>query len=141
MFWIVVVAVLLLVVIGLLRPGTGHTGFGWLTALVAVVGLVAAVVCWWARRRPLRADDEPTLARSYVARLMLGVVVAEVPAIVGFAGTLVSDEPWPVLVGGGWALAALSLVAPTDADVERRQAELASEGSALSLRAALGADG
>lgn len=140
-FWSIVVGAVLLLVLGLVMPGEAKEGFGWLTALAAGVGAIAATAAWWIRRRPLRADDEPGLARAYVARVMLGVAIAEVPVAVGFAGTLVADEPWPVLVGVGLGLAALSLVAPTSADVDRRQAQLADAGSTLSLRDALGATG
>ena len=140
-FWTIVVGAILLLVLGLAMPGEAKEGFGWLTALAAAAGAIATAVAWWIRRRPLRADDEPGLARTYVARVLLGVAVAEVPIAVGFAGTLVADEPWPVLVGVGLGLAALSLVAPTNADVDRRQGELLDAGSALSLREALGATG
>jgi hypothetical protein len=137
-FWTIVVGVVLLLALGLLRPADARPGFGWLTALVAGTGAIAAAADRWIRRRPLRGRDEPGLARAYVARLMLGVAVAEVPVAVGFAGTLVAGEPWPVLLGAGSSLAALSFVAPTGADIDRRQSELTSTGSAMSLRNALG---
>ncbi len=140
-FWAIVVGAVLLLILGLVMPGDAKGGFGWLTALAAAVGAIATAAAWRIRRRPLRADDEPGLAREYVARVFLGAAVAEVPIAVGFAGTLVAAEPWPVLVGVGLGLAALSLVAPTSADVDRRQGELVDAGSALSLREALGATG
>ena len=140
-FWVIAVGVVLLVVLGLVMPGEAREGFGWLTVLVAVTGVIVAATDWWIRRRPLRGRDEPELARAYAARVMLGVAVAEVPVAIGFAGTLVAGEPWAVLVGAGSSLAALSFVAPTSADVDRRQAELAAVGSALSLRNALGDTG
>lgn len=140
-FWAVVLGVVLLPVMGLLIPEEGRDGFGWLNALVATVGAIVVAAAWWIRRRPLRGRDEPGLARAYVARIMLAVAVAEVPVAIGFAGTLVAGEPWPVLLGAGSSLAALSFVAPTSADVNRRQAELTATGSALSLRNALGDTG
>ena len=140
-FWVIAVGVVLLVVLGFVMPGEAREGFGWLTLLVAVTGVTVAATDWWIRRRPLRGRDEPGLARAYVARVMLGVAVAEVPVAIGFAGTLVAGEPWAVLVGAGSSLAALSFVAPTSADVDRRQAELTATGSALSLRNALGDTG
>ncbi|MGH2636872.1 MAG: hypothetical protein ACRDHU_12105, partial [Actinomycetota bacterium] len=76
---------------------------------------------------------------SYVGRVLLGAAVAETPVALGFAGTLIAGEPWPALVGGAWGLAALSFVAPTEADLDRRQAELTASGSSLSLRDALAA--
>jgi hypothetical protein len=108
---------------------------------VALVGGIVVGAAWWIRRRPLRvADDEAGLARVYVARALLGVALCEIPFAVGFAATLVADVPGPMLVGAGFGFVALWLVAPTDADVDRRQAELTAAGSTLSLRAALGAD-
>jgi hypothetical protein len=138
-FWVIVGIVVVLLVVGLLLPGDAKEGFGWLTAMVAGVGALIAAATWWIRRRPLKGDDGPELARSYVARLYLGIALAEIPVAVGFAGTLVADVPWPVVTGVGWSLVALSLVAPTNADVDRRQAQLADAGSAVSLREALGA--
>jgi hypothetical protein len=139
-FWFIAAGAVALLILGLVMPGEPRPGFGWLSGLAAAIGVIATAAAWWIRRRPLRADDEPGLASRYVTRILLGVAVSEVPFAVGFAGTLVADEPWPVLVGAGFGFAALSFVAPTDADVDRRQAELAAAGSALSLRGALGAD-
>jgi hypothetical protein len=139
LFWAMVAGVVLLITMGLLLPGEGRAGFGWLSPLVAATGAIAVTAAWWIRRRPLRAEDQPGLARSFVARALLGVAVSEIPFIVGFAATLVADEPWPVLVGAGFGFVALALVAPTDADLDRRQTELGAAGSALSLREALGA--
>jgi hypothetical protein len=138
-YWTIVAGAVLLLILGLVMPGEPREGFDWLTALVAVVGAVAVAIAWWARHRPLRAGDGPALARAYVGRLMLVVVVAEIPAALGFAATLVADVPWPALVGAGSSLAALFLVAPTAADVDRREAQLADGGTGPSLRDALGA--
>ncbi len=138
-FWVIVACVLVLLVVGLLLPGEARGEFGWLTALVAGLGVIVAAVSWRIRRRPLRGDDGPALARSYLARMYLGIALAEIPVAVGFAGTLVADVPWPLVTGVGWSLVALSFVAPTGSDVDRRQAQLADAGSAISLREALGA--
>jgi len=137
-FLVIAVGVVLLVVLGFVIPGEARDGFGRLTVLVAVTGATVAATDWWIRRRPLPGRDELGLARAYVARVMLAVAVAEVPVAIGFAGALVAGEPWPVLLGAGSSLAALSFVAPTSADIDRRQAELTTTGSALSLRNALG---
>jgi hypothetical protein len=138
-FWTIVAFVVLLIVLGFAIPSQARDGFDWLTAFVAVYGAVAAGLVRWIGRRPLRAADAPGLARSYVGRVMLCAAIAETPVAIGFAGTLVAGVPWPALLGGGWGLAALSFVAPTDSDIERRQAELTAAGSPLSLRDALGA--
>jgi hypothetical protein len=139
LFWATVVGVAGLVFVGLLLAREGRRGFGWLLPLVAATGAIAVAAACWIRRRPLRADDRPALARAFVGRVLLGVAIAEIPATIGFAATLVADEPWPVLVGAGFGFVTLALVAPTDADLDRRQAELAAAGSALSLREAVGA--
>jgi hypothetical protein len=136
-FWTIAAGVVALIVLGFAIPAEPREGFGWLTAFVAIFGAVVAAIVHWIRRRPLRATDGPALARSYLGRVLLGAALAETPVAVGFAGTLVSGEPWPSLLGGGWGLAALSFVAPTDADLDRRQVELGGSGSSLSLREAL----
>ena len=140
-FWAIVAGVLLLLALAVALPTQGRDGFGWLVPLVAGYGAIAAAVVAWIRRTPLRAIDGPDLARRYVARLMLGAAVAETPVALGFAGTLVAGDPWPGVLGAGWGILALSLVAPTNADLDRRQAELLSSGSPLSIRDALEAGG
>jgi hypothetical protein len=138
-FWTIVAFVVLLIVLAFAIPTETRQGFDWLTAFVAVYGAAAAGVVRWVGRRPLRATDASALAKAYAGRVMLCAAIAETPVAIGFAGTLVAGVPWPALLGGAWGLAALSFVAPTDADLERRQQELTASGSTLSLREALGA--
>jgi hypothetical protein len=137
-FWIILVEVILLLLVGFVRRADIREGFDWLVLLVVVFGGAAVGVVGRIRRRPLRATDAETLAASYVGRAMLGAAIAEMPVVLGFAGTLIVGRPWAALFGGVWGLAALWTVAPTETDIERRQAELAAAGSPLSLRGALG---
>jgi hypothetical protein len=138
-FWAIVAGVLVLLALAFALPTQDRDGFGWLVPLAAVEGGMATAIVAAIRRAPLRAVDGPDLARRYLARMMLGSAVAETPVAIGFAGTLVAGEPWPALLGGAWGIVALSLVAPTQADLDRRQGELVSAGSPLSIRDALGA--
>jgi hypothetical protein len=138
-FWAVVLGVIVLVAVGLLRPDREPAGFRWLGLLAAATGALVVAAVWWIRRRPMRADDDDGLARVFFARTVLGVAVSEIPFLVGFAGTMVAGDRWPVLVGTAFGAIALSLVAPTDREIDRRQAELGEAGSGLSLRDALGA--
>jgi hypothetical protein len=116
----------------------------WVPAAVAVVGLVDVVALSWVRRRPLpnpkpkqAFEPEQALAGAYFATMMIGISVGNVPQLLGFVGFFTTDRLWSYLIGMGFSFVCWALVAPTKADIERRQLELAERGSTLSLGVAL----
>lgn len=133
------VGLVLLTAVGVLLETDPEGGGTWFTSLAFGVGAASVIVVGGLRRRPFRAADEPGLASAFVTRVVIGLAVAEIPGLVGFVGRLLSGEAWPLVIGAGYALLALRLIYPTEADIDRREAELHAAGSPLSLRRALGA--
>ena len=106
---------------------------GWMAVAfpVVLVGCLAGVA--WARARPLVVSDETSLAGSYRTVFFLGVAYAEAAALFGFVGVFLVDRLTPYLIGLGVAVVGLTLIAPTRANIERRQREITAQGSTLSL--------
>jgi hypothetical protein len=112
---------------------TDGSGPDWFPIVVGAVGVWALAVILWVRRRPLDTTSLKALVASYRGMFYLGIGVAEVPVLVGFAGFFLTGELWAYLLGMTLGLLALVLVAPTRADIERRQQQIAAQGSSLSL--------
>lgn len=72
----------------------------------------------WARNRPLTVTSLETVAGSYKT-------------------ILVTHKLWVYLLGMAFGLAGLAQMAPTRGDIERRQQQIAAQGSPLSLLEAL----
>ncbi|HEV8621350.1 MAG TPA: hypothetical protein VGR33_00445, partial [Actinomycetota bacterium] len=58
-------------------------------------------------------------------------------ALFGFVGVFIGGSFWLYLLGLAFALPGLALIAPTRADIERRQRQIEAQGSSLSLLDAL----
>jgi hypothetical protein len=107
----------------------------WLVVLLGVVGLWRARA---ARNRPLRIESLENLAVSYRANFFLGIGAAEAPALFAVVGVLfLAAKLWIYVEGLAFAVVGLGLIAPTRADIERRQRQIQAKGSALSLLEAL----
>ena len=107
----------------------------WLVVLLGVVGLWRVRA---ARDRPLRIDSLDILAVSYRANFFLGVGAAEAPALVAFVSVFFfAAKLWVYVEGLAFAVVGLGFIAPTHADVKRRQRQLEAQGSSLSLLEAL----
>jgi hypothetical protein len=59
------------------------------------------------------------------------------PSVVAFIGTFFANKLWLYLVGLAFGFLGFALIAPTRADIERRQQQIAAQGSSLSLLEAL----
>jgi hypothetical protein len=106
----------------------------WIIAATGVFGLVGTLAV---RRRPLDMSSPVRLADSYRTAFFLGVAFSEMPALGAFVGAVVTGHLVVYVVGLGFAAAGMALVAPTKADIARRQRDLMARGSMLSLGRAL----
>jgi hypothetical protein len=87
----------------------------------------------WERRRPLVTSSLEALVGSYRSLMFIGVAFAESAAMMGFSGASITHKLWVYVVGMALGLFGLRWVAPTAADIERRQQQIATSGSPLSL--------
>jgi len=115
------------------RPDNVH----WLLFFVAGYGVLCLANILWLRRRPLMTNTPQTLAASYKAVMFIGIGCADSVALFGFVGIFIGGTIWLYLLGLAFALPGLALIGPTRADIERRQQQIAAQGSSLSLLEAL----
>jgi hypothetical protein len=111
-----------------------------LTATLAAAGgigafiAVVAIELTFAGSPP--ANDRRAL-QEYEARVTLGFVLGQAPAVLGFALAFVFGQLLPAVIGGGLAVACLIRARPSVTRVERLEAQWAVAGSDVSvLRAA-----
>lgn len=119
-----------------LGPREGPSNDGVLITEV-VLGSLVLVAVWWIRRRRLTATSEEVLAASYRSLFIVGLGFAEVPLLFGIVGSFFTMGLSVLVIGPVSSLVGLSLIAPTRADIERRQQEISTAGSPLSLLHAL----
>jgi hypothetical protein len=112
-------------------------GPGLTPVVVALSGVVCLLAITLLRCRPLVGDTQERLAVNYRASFFIGIGYAAIPALSGLYGTLIAQSLWIYLVGLPFSLVGFALIAPTKADIERRQQEIQSPGSPLSLGQAL----
>jgi hypothetical protein len=105
--------------------------------VVLVVGAAAFLLIRWIRNRPLRHDDHSGLAESYRGSVLIGIALAETPALVGFTGSFFIADIWPYLLAAAISTGLLLWIAPGRREIERRQRQIQEQGSPLSLGAAL----
>lgn len=74
-----------------------------------------------------------TLAASYRGVMFIGIGFADSVALFGFAGIFIGGKFWLYFLGLAFALVGLALIAPTRADIERRQRQIEAQGSTLTL--------
>lgn len=109
----------------------GEVGLWW--ALLVGIGTLDTAMVWWARTRPLDPSNPDSLRQSYVATFMLGTAVALSSALIGFVLVFITGHIEPLFVGMVFSLVGLAMIAPTRREIERREQELRSKGSPLSL--------
>lgn len=104
---------------------------------LAVLGIASLVLVERSRSTPLDIENPERLAESFRSRTFAGIGFAEAPALLAFVAVLASGSVWPYLVGLGFSLLGLWLIAPGARELARRQEEITSRGSPLSLVGAL----
>jgi hypothetical protein len=87
--------------------------------------------------RPHRGIVPQTLAESHRSAFFTGIGFAHAPALFGVAGVFVGGSLWIYLVGLPFALAGMTLIAPTRHNIEWKQREIDALGSPLSLGQAI----
>jgi hypothetical protein len=129
-----------LLFLGLLRitgPDTDRGG-RWVPIVVGIDGLIAIrLVMAFVRKQPLDASDLPSLAASYRALFLVGWAVVDGVVLFGFVGFFLAGHLWVYLLAIPPAAVGLGFLAPTRSEIDRRQRELRSMGSSLSLLEAL----
>jgi O-antigen/teichoic acid export membrane protein len=110
---------------------------GWVPWVLILIGIVSLAQVASIRRRSLPTTSPEALARLYRAWFFIGVSVASAAALWGFVGVFLGGSLWIYLVGLAFGLVGLWMIAPTRSDIERRQREITTAGSPLSLLDAL----
>lgn len=122
------------VVVAILLPGIGgESGLAPLAA--AVVGGYGAASLGVGPRLGRRLDctDEATLLATYRTRFFLRVAVAEVAALLGFVGFILSGAWWLYPLGAAFTLVGFARVAPTTGNLAMTDGELLAQGCHQSL--------
>ena len=119
------------------EPAESSSSSGIFAAGVAVAGLVGLGTIRYFAARPLETGDATQLAGSYRTAFYLKIALAQMPLLLGFAGSFVTDAWWVVLAGLPFSLAGFAMTAPTSGNLAREQARLRSQGSPLDLVEAL----
>ncbi len=116
-------------------------GFGTLPefpAMLVVIGVGAlSSAAPLLLRRDLSCEDDEQLAKSYVQRFFLRVAFAELSALMGFVGFIVSGAGWMYLLGAVFSAIGFARFAPTAERLRREQEELTAAGCHRSLLAVL----
>ena len=126
----ILVGVVLLFIVEVGSPGTFE-----LFPVILGAAEVAAVM--WSRARPLNAQNERELARSYNANFFRSFALAEAPLMISAGLALWRQELWPYLACLPFFFVAMALVAPGRRNLAAQQRELQSAGASLSLTSAL----
>jgi F0F1-type ATP synthase membrane subunit c/vacuolar-type H+-ATPase subunit K len=131
------------VVVPLVADDPGSTVPAVLPAALAIAAGVASVAGTIAIDRGLLArapaDDRAAVAELR-SRLVLQMAIAEFPALLAVALAFVLGPPWVATAGALPALAALLLVRPRPARLDRIDAAWRADGHDVSLRRALLSD-
>ena len=130
--------VLLFLVLAVVLPATPvDGGVPSVAVLLLAVGLVGPVGAAWARRRPIACGEPGAVASRFQTNLFIGLAVAEVPALLGFAASFLADAYWPYLAGLALAAVGFALIAPTRTRIAQADERLTRNGCRTSLREAL----
>ena len=125
------------------EKGATASGFSWFPLLVIAVGFYELGGLFWLRSdrwlRSKRAQPltPRTAAGAYVGAFFIGIGLALTPALVGFVGVFMTGELSSYLLGLAFAVPGFLFIAPTQADMERRQRQLNERGMSFSLGEAL----
>jgi hypothetical protein len=114
--------------------GTPEPALGSLVVVLSLAGLWTAR---WTARRELDLSNEGALAATYRAHFFLGFALNEAALLCAFALTFVVGEMWPYLLAFPFYLVGMWLIAPSKANLRRRQEQVTSQGSTMSVTRAL----
>jgi hypothetical protein len=109
----------------------------WVPIVVAILGAFHLFLAVRSSHRRMRAEDSRGLALSYRAIFFVSAAYAMTPFLVGVCGVFIGGSLWIALEGLAFTVPALTLVAPTRRNIERRQREIQEAGGTLSLGRAL----
>jgi hypothetical protein len=126
-----------LLILPAVSSGNGSDNVAWFPLFLAAYGVFCLANILRFQRRPLMTTSPQALAVSYRAFMFIGAGFADSVAFMGFAGVFLAGKSWLYLLGLMFALVGLTLVAPTEADIERKQRQVEAQGSPLSLLEAL----
>jgi hypothetical protein len=115
----------------------GRGDEGWIPFAVLALGVYSLVAVIHTNGRPLSTQSPEALAISYRARFFIGIGFAESAALFGTCGVFIGGSLWIYLVGLPFALAGFAIIAPTRANIERKQSKIQASGSSLSVGGAL----
>jgi len=133
--FVVSMVLILPIAFATIPSSTADPGWPWLALVLPVVGAVATLVVAVSLDRPLPCDT--TLVVSYQKRFFRYVAFSEAPALLGFVGAIVVENPWPYPVGLIFAAAGFAWLAPTRRNLERDQRALDARGCGRDLTAEL----
>jgi hypothetical protein len=128
---------LYLILLGFDRPWNDGSVPTRVVVGLTVLGVISLVLVERARQKPLEIESPERLAESFRSHTFAGVGFGEAPALLAFAAVLTTGNVWPYMIGLGSSLLGLWLIAPGIRELARRQKQIASRGSSLSLVAAL----
>ena len=105
----------------------------WPGVVVGLLGIGGMIGIRWLRRQPLIGKDNRAVAGGFLSALIIGVAFAVTPAVMGFVLSIVQQARWPYVLALPFTLAGMALVAPTRAEIERRQQQMNERGSSIDL--------
>jgi hypothetical protein len=112
----------------------------WTLAIVAAIAAIGVGNVYYVsrlQRRPLPLGSEEQLGASYRALFFISLGASVVPMLFALCAILVEKSFWIGLVGLPFTIACFAIFAPTRKNIERRQQEIRTSGSPLSLGQAL----
>ena len=127
-----IAGLLILFVLYYIDPGVGRIDFP-LAFVVVGAGVVGIGAAHWTTRRPLDTATDTSLALSYRTSFFIGFALAEAPLMISFVLCFITKDLWPYVIELPLWLIGMSLIAPTNRNLGRRQQEVQAQGSSLSL--------
>ena len=125
------------------EKGAAASGFTWFPWVVVAVALYElGGLLWlrsdrWLRSKRTRPLTSETAAGAYVGAFLIGIGIAYSPVLIGFVGVFFVGDLSTYLLGLAFSLPGFLLIAPTEADIERRQRQIDERGASFSLGQAL----
>ncbi|HWL64855.1 MAG TPA: hypothetical protein VNP73_02680 [Actinomycetota bacterium] len=132
----IIAGFLILFILYKIDPGIGRIDVPWLMVVLGA-GVVGIAGAHWSTRRPLALESNESLASSYRTAFFSGFGLSEMPLMLAFVACFITKDLWPYLSELPLWLIGMSLIAPTNSNLAKRQQEIAAQGSILDLAEAL----